>query len=46
MRFGGSHVVPDEGFADVWDIHASVVQDRGLEMSPLHLALYNDHFDI
>ena len=37
---------PDKGFGDVWDIHASVVHDRGLEMSPWHLALHKDHFDI
>ena len=37
---------PDEGFGDVWDIHASFVQDRGLEVSFWHLALYKDHFDI
>ena len=51
MRFGGGHVGPDEGFGDVWDTPASVVHDRGLEMSFLHLALHNlalskDHFDI
>ena len=27
------HVGPDEGFGDVWDIHAGDVHDRGLEMS-------------
>ena len=37
---------PYEGFGDGWDIHASVVHDRGLEMSSLHLALHKDHFDI
>ena len=37
---------PDEGFGDVWDIHAIVVHDRGLEMSSFHLALHKDHFDI
>ena len=36
----------DEGFGDVWDIHAIVVHDRGLEMSSWHLDLYKDHFDI
>ena len=46
VRFGEGHVGPDEGFGDVWEIHASVVHDRGLEMSPWHLALYKDHFDI
>ena len=33
VRFDGGHVVPDECFGDVWKIHASVVHDRGLEMS-------------
>ena len=33
VRFGGGDVGPDEGFGDVWEIHASVVHDRGLEMS-------------
>ena len=33
VRFGGGHVGPDDGFVDVWDIPASVVHDRGLEMS-------------
>ena len=33
VRFGGGHVGPDEDFGDVWNIHANVVQDRGLEMS-------------
>ena len=33
VRFGGGHVGPDDGYEDVWDIHASVVHDRGLEMS-------------
>ena len=33
VRFGGGHVGPDEGFGDVWEIHASVVHDRSLEMS-------------
>ena len=33
VRFGGGHVVPDEGFGDVWEIYASVDHDRGLEMS-------------
>ena len=37
---------PNEDFADVWNIHASVVHDRGLEMSSFHLALHKDHFDI
>ena len=46
VRFDGGCVDQDEGFGDVWDIHASVVQDRGLEMSFWHLALYRDHFDI
>ena len=30
VSFGGGYVGPD---GDVWDIHASVVHDRGLEMS-------------
>ena len=42
--FSEGHVGPDEGFGDVWDIHASVVQDRGLEMSSWHLAFYKDHY--
>ena len=33
VRFGGGHVCPDEGFGDVWDIHASIVHDGGLEKS-------------
>ena len=33
VRFGGGYVGPDGGYGDVWDIHASVVHDRGLEMS-------------
>ena len=33
VRFGGGHVGPDEGFGDVLDIHASVVHERGLEVS-------------
>ena len=37
---------PDKGFVDVWVIHASVVNDKGLEVSSWHLALYKDHFDI
>ena len=37
---------PDEGFGDVWDIHAIVVHDRGLEVSSWYLGLYKDHFDI
>ena len=37
---------PDEGFGDVWDIHASVAHDRGLEMSSSYLALFKDHFDV
>ena len=37
---------PDEGFGDVWDIHAIFVQDKGLEMLSFHLALQKDHFDI
>ena len=37
---------PDESFGDVWDTPASVVHDRGLEISFLHLALHKDHFDI
>ena len=37
MRFGGGYVDPDGGYGDVWDIHASVVHDRGLEMSFLTL---------
>ena len=37
---------PYEGIGDVWDIHANVVQDRGLEVSPWHLALYKDHFNV
>ena len=37
---------PDEGLGVIWNIHASVVQDRGLEMSFWHLALNRDHFDI
>ena len=32
VRFCGGHVGPDEGFGNVWDIHVSVVLDRGLEM--------------
>ena len=36
MRFGGGHLGPDEGFGNVLNIHASVVQDRGLEMSVLY----------
>ena len=36
----------DEGFTDVSDIHASVVHDRGLEMSSWHSALPKDYFDI
>ena len=37
---------PDEGFEDVWDIHAGVVHGGGLEKSSWHLALHKDHFDI
>ena len=33
VRFGGGYVSPDEGFGDVWDILASVVHDKGLEMA-------------
>ena len=33
VGFGGGHVGPDDEFGDVWDIPASVVHDRGLEMS-------------
>ena len=33
VRFGEVYVGPDGGYGDVWDIHASVVHDRGLEMS-------------
>ena len=29
MRFGGGNVGPDDGYEDVWDIHASVVHDKG-----------------
>ena len=46
MRFGGGHVGPGEGFGDVWDIHACVVHERGLEVSSWHLVLYKYHFDI
>ena len=31
--WGGGHVGPDEGFEDVWDIHAGVVHGGGLEVS-------------
>ena len=41
--FGGGYVGPDEGFGDVWDIHASIVHDRGLEKSSWHLAFYKVH---
>ena len=30
--FGGGQIGPDKGFGGVWDIHVSVVLDRGLEM--------------
>ena len=33
VRSCGGHVGPDEGFGDVWDIHACVVHERGLEVS-------------
>ena len=33
VRFGGGHEGPDEGFGDVWDILATVVHDRGVEVS-------------
>ena len=33
VRFGGGHVGPDEGFGDVWDIHAGVVHGGVLEIS-------------
>ena len=33
VRFGEGHVGPDEGFGDVWDILASAVHDKGLEMA-------------
>ena len=33
LRFDGGYVGPDEGFGDVWDILASVVHDKGLEMA-------------
>ena len=33
VMFGGGYVGPDGGYGHVWDIHASVVHDRGLEMS-------------
>ena len=33
VRFGGGHVGPGEGFGDVWDILATVVNERGVEMS-------------
>ena len=46
VRFGGGYVGPDGGYGHVWDIHASVVHDRGLEMSSWHLVLHKDHFDI
>ena len=40
------YVSPDEGFGDGGEIHASVVLDRGMEMSSWHLALDKNHFDI
>ena len=44
--FGGGHVGPDEGLGYVWDIHASVVHNGGLEVLSWRLALYMDQFDI
>ena len=46
VRFDGGCVDQDEGFGDVWDIHAIFDHDRGLIMSSFHLALHKDHFDI
>ena len=37
---------PDDKFGAVWDIPASVVHDRGLEMSSGYFVLHKYHFDI